>query len=128
MVAAGVAYDGQGVLSVNFDHAEILGDLFILPSQISRNQDQWCGERRLMAAVLIDAIHCLRSWNPSMLRADNHPTREQLEWIEARKWIRSHDDGYVFSFSNICRVLGLDPKRTREMLLCKQDVEVMMNE
>ncbi len=70
------------------------------------------GEKRLMVAVLEDAIRCYQ---------DYISTRDRREWnlfYEAAEWIFSrNDDGYLLSFHNVCEVIGLDPGYIREGLL-----------
>ncbi len=63
-------------------------------------------EKRLMFAVLLDAITQLRQ-------------RDSTRAIEAEFWIRDeHDDG-VFSFANVCGVLGFEPTSLAGGLLSK---------
>ena len=55
------------------------------------------GIRRLMAAVLLDAVAHLRR-------------RGSRSAVEAERWIRSpHAEWAPFSFATICDALGLDP-------------------
>jgi hypothetical protein len=68
-------------------------------------------ERRLMAAILEDAVSCL-SMDP---RRGTSRKRKQFE--EARHWIDSDDDGeWIFSFRNVCEFLGLNPGYLRRGL------------
>jgi hypothetical protein len=53
-------------------------------------------EKRLMFAVLLDAIAHLRR-------------RDSTRGAEAEEWIRDSDDEGVFSFVNVCAVLGFEP-------------------
>ena len=59
------------------------------------------GERKLMQAVLSEAIVCLTG------RAGPPRERYQLA-AEALRWIRSRDMSWAFSFESICDVLGID--------------------
>ena len=59
-------------------------------------------ERRLMAAILADAIDCLRK---NLCTQDR---RKRRLYTEAEKWILSDEAEWVFSFRNICDVLGFD--------------------
>jgi hypothetical protein len=69
-------------------------------------------ERRLMVAVLEDAVSCL-SMNP---RDCNLRQRKQYE--EAKQWVRAEEDSeWIFSFRNICEVLGMDPSYLRRGLI-----------
>jgi hypothetical protein len=65
-------------------------------------------ERRLIAAMLEDAVACL-SRDP---RRSNRQQRRAFE--DARLWINAHDeDHWIFSFTNVCETLGLDPSYLR---------------
>jgi hypothetical protein len=55
-----------------------------------------------MVAILADAIDCLRKHPMSRNRK-----RRRL-FLEAEAWLLSEDISWVFSFRNICDVLGLD--------------------
>ncbi len=65
------------------------------------------GERRLMLAVLEDAVIVYQRYALS-----RDPEKRQ-ECNEAREWIGSHDTTWPFSFDNICNVLGIDPEYIR---------------
>ncbi len=68
-------------------------------------------ERRLMVAILEDAVSCL-SKDP---RRCPRPDRKSFE--EARSWINANDtEGWVFSFTNVCETLGFDPTYLRRGL------------
>jgi hypothetical protein len=69
-------------------------------------------ERRLMVAVLEDAVSCL-SMNP---RECNLRQRRQYE--EAKQWVTVEEESeWIFSFRNICEVLGMDPSYLRRGLI-----------
>lgn len=68
-------------------------------------------ERRLMVAILEDAVSCL-SKDP---RRCPRPQRKSFE--EAHSWINANDmEGWVFSFTNVCETLGFDPTYLRRGL------------
>jgi hypothetical protein len=73
-------------------------------------------ERRLMLAVLEDAIMCFQRY----LHAKGGKERKLHE--DAVSWIFDRSDNRVFSFENICGVCGLDPDYLRTGLLnwCEQ--------
>lgn len=65
-------------------------------------------ELRLMSAILEDAVSCLsrdpRTW------ARHH--RKSAE--EAEAWINTEgEEDWIFSFTNVCETLGLDPSYLR---------------
>lgn len=61
-----------------------------------------------MAAILTDAIECLQK----NLAAPGRRRRRLFR--EAEEWIGSEDAVWVFSFRNICDVLGVDAQALRE--------------
>ena len=67
------------------------------------------GERRLMLAVLGDAVDCCRRG-----RARDPATR--LLFDETRAWIESTDCRATFSFESICDVLDIDADYLRRCL------------
>jgi hypothetical protein len=70
------------------------------------------GERRLMWAVLIDAIHGY--WNQRSLRT---ASRRRRAWVEDRAWFMSNDRSHAFSFTSVCDALGLEPRYVRQLVL-----------
>jgi len=65
------------------------------------------GEKRLMAAVLADAIETY------MKQADALDSRGQQLFLEADQWLFGSPTSWLFSYRNICDVLGLDPEYVR---------------
>ncbi len=72
-------------------------------------------ERRLLAAVLADAINCFQRTALSPGGKSN-----QREAREAETWFMSDDRMWPFSFVNVCDVLGLDSSNLRQGLLRQQ--------
>jgi len=68
------------------------------------------GERRLMLAVLEDAVDCYRTgrW------ARDPATR--LLFAETREWVESTDCRALFSFESICDFLDIDADYVRRRL------------
>lgn len=60
------------------------------------------GERRLMLAVLEDAVDSYRKY------AFARDPREQSSFLEAREWFFSTDRSWLFAFENICDVLEMN--------------------
>jgi hypothetical protein len=87
----------------------------ILPTQfyaMFKNSQYREPERRLMVAILEDAVSCL-STDP---HGNNLRQRKQYE--EAQHWVTTDEDGeWIFSFRNICEVLGMDPSYLRRGLI-----------
>jgi hypothetical protein len=68
------------------------------------------GERRLMLAVLEDAVDSYRKY------ALARDPREQACFLEAREWFHSADRSWLFAFENICDVLEMNAEYLRSGL------------
>jgi len=67
-------------------------------------------EKRLMHAILEDAVTCCRLF----VAAENKHHKKLFR--DARQWIWSRDDKWLFSFENVCAALGLDAQYLRNGL------------
>jgi hypothetical protein len=68
-------------------------------------------EKRLLLAMLEDAVHCFQTYLLAIT-----PEERQL-FREAEEWINSKDDSrWFFSFENTCEILDLDPDCVRNAL------------
>jgi len=82
----------------------------ILPEQFFRHASALSPTKRLMLAVLRDALGDLRG-------GDDAPTRrEQRLAAEAGSWFRADDESWPFSFVSVCHALGLDASAVRRSL------------
>jgi len=68
-------------------------------------------EKRLMLAVLDDAINCYRD-NLLSQRAKN-----KRLFDEAEEWIATPGGDWIFCFDNVCESLGFNPEYVRRGLL-----------
>lgn len=68
-------------------------------------------EKRLMLALLEDAIHCFQD-NLSAQTA-----RKKKLFDEAEDWIVEMDADWIFSFDHVCETLGFTPGYVRQGLL-----------
>jgi len=68
-------------------------------------------EKRLMLAVLDDAINCYRD-NLFSQRGKN-----KRLFAEAEEWIATPGGDWIFSFDNVCESLGFNPEYLRRGLL-----------
>ena len=68
------------------------------------------GEKRLLLAMLEDAVHCFQTY---LLARKPH---ERRLFQEAEEWIDSGDSQWFFSFENICEILGIHPGGLRDAL------------
>jgi hypothetical protein len=85
----------------------------LLPSQYFdriRRKASADGERRLMVAILEDAVDVYRK----QAGARDRKRRQLFEDAEA--WIESSDTSWIFSYENICDVLGIDATYLRKGL------------
>ena len=69
------------------------------------------GERRLMLAVLEDAVACYQKHVMA-----TRPRAQRL-YQEAEAWLFNEDGALVFSFESVCAVLGIHPEYFRTSLL-----------
>ena len=98
--------------------ARILEPDIFLPSQfygsagLSRKLE---GEKRLMIAVLKDAVECLEKYRGSRTSIG------QIQYQSAIEWVEDTDTEWLFSFYNICDLLGFDPEYLREVLLKREN-------
>jgi hypothetical protein len=68
------------------------------------------GEKRLMLAVLMDAVGCIERYY------EGRRTQSWPAFHAARRWVLDRDRTWLFSFENICLALDLDPDRIRSCL------------
>ncbi|MGH7873089.1 MAG: hypothetical protein ACREQO_12815 [Candidatus Binatia bacterium] len=98
--------------------ARILEPDIFLPSQfygsagLSRQLE---GEKRLMIAVLKDAVECLEKYRGSRTAAGHCLYQGAIEWVE------DESTDWLFSFMNICDFLGFDPQYMRRVLLKREN-------
>lgn len=98
-----------------FEPNTVLPDQFV---SVLRRGSWVEGEKRLLAAVLADAVDCF------MKHYRSEDRRAQNLFAEAEEWIFEGDDPGLFTFDGICDVLGLNPDWLREGLTAwkrKQD-------
>jgi hypothetical protein len=68
-------------------------------------------EKRLMLAVLEDAINCF------LLNLTAQSGRRKKLFNETEDWIMAQDDDWIFSFVSVCEILRLNPEYVRQGLL-----------
>jgi len=97
--------------------ARILEPDTFLPSQFYGNGvlcRQLEGEKRLMLAILKDAVECLEKYRTARSSSSRELYQNALEWVEDK------GTGWLFSFNNVCDLLGFDPDYLREFLLKRE--------
>jgi hypothetical protein len=97
--------------------ARILEPDVFLPAQFHGNgglSRQLDGEKRLMIAILKDAVECLNKYRGARSSLGSTQYQNALEWVQ--------DEGtdWLFSFNNICDLLGFDPDYLRKVLIKKE--------
>ena len=75
--------------------------------KVYRQKAQWEAEKRLMFAVLTDAVECFQKYHGGQTR------RARVLFTEAAEWIDSRDSSWPFSFEQICHALDLKPSYLR---------------
>lgn len=93
--------------------SSLFGPEVILPVQFSeaatlRPSDR--GEKRLMLAVLEEAVATYQR------HVDAKGRHGQRVFREAEEWVQSRDEGWPFAFENICHALGIEPEFLRRGL------------
>jgi len=85
----------------------------LLPGQFFsffRKEAGFDRERRLMLAVLEDAIDCFQKY------AHTNDLRGRQLFLESYEWIMSPDKRWLFSFENICQIVDMNPDYIRQGL------------
>ncbi|MGE0681158.1 MAG: hypothetical protein AB7P69_09715 [Candidatus Binatia bacterium] len=92
-----------------------------LPEQFFRAANQsfavWTGERRLLFAVLEEAVASFFRYRNATTRRGQRLFNETVEWF----WDR--DQKWLYSFETVCQHLGLDAEYIRGGLHCLCNME-----
>lgn len=103
-MSAGVFGDMGGLLG-------IFGPEQIMPAQMpARRSAELDGERRLMLAILEDAVDVLGKY------AGATDVRRRGLYHDALRWIEDDDAAWIYSYVRICEHLGLDADAARDAL------------
>ncbi len=106
----------DNVVSDTFAH--LLQPDTLLPSQYFsalRRKGAHEPERRLVVAVLQDAVDCFQKH----LAARDRRARQL--YLDAEEWIGSDDRSWPFSFENVCDLLQINAEYLRRGLLAWRD-------
>jgi hypothetical protein len=68
-------------------------------------------EKKLLLAVLEDAIACFQKY---LFAKDG---KGKVLFLEAEEWILDRDTDWLFSFANLCEMLGFEPTYLRDGLI-----------
>jgi hypothetical protein len=110
---------------VNHAAADETASLFqpdrLLPIQYFENfrrKVQTEPEKRLMLALLEDALDCFQK------HFSSRGGRVLRIFLETEEWIFREDSGRLFSFDNICEVVGFDPQYIRRQLVKWREMKI----
>lgn len=67
--------------------------------------------RRLMVAMLVDAVRCFQT------KFEARQQARRQEFAEVRSWIFSNEDNGAFSFNAVCDELKINPEAIRKGLV-----------
>src|SRR6266545_7824660 len=67
-------------------------------------------EKSLLAAILEDAVQEYRKYSRA------HDPNGKSRFREVEEWIMRRNNEWIFSFENVCELLGLDPEYVRSRL------------
>jgi hypothetical protein len=101
--------ESQGSDRRDFHFGEVGEPQAILPHQFF-SEPAIEGERRLMVAVLEDAVHCFQKY---ALATDS---RSKELFLQAEEWFMEPDSGATLTFEFICEARGLDADSIRARL------------
>src|SRR2546427_27742 len=90
----------------------------MLPAQVSPLEQIESPEKRLMAAVLMQALDDLRLTRVARLGGQRrwNGQRSKSRLADVEDWFADHDRRWLFSFESICAGLGLDADAIRDAL------------
>jgi hypothetical protein len=94
------------------DLPNIFQSVGILPVQYGESRRKKLpseGERKLLFAVLEDAIRCYLRYRDNGEAGRNHP-----DYLEAAEWLSSDCEDSPFTFVGVCEGLGIHADRLRE--------------
>lgn len=106
--------NNQAGLSIDEKVASLFHQDTLLPTQYFdtfRRKSFLEAEKRLMLAVLEDAITCFQK---CVLTRDS---RGRALFSDAEEWVENQSNEWLFSFENICEALGLNAKYVRRGLV-----------
>jgi hypothetical protein len=75
-----------------------------------RRSEHLAPEKSLLAAILEDAVQEYRKYSRA------HDANGKKRFREAEEWIMRGGNYWIFSFDNVCDLLGLDPEYVRRGL------------
>src|SRR3989337_1118784 len=107
-----VAFNNDEKLTSLFQPDVLVADQF---AATFRARDSLGPEKRLILAVLEEAVHCFQKY---ISAADR---RSRALFRDTEEWIMEENSDWPFSFENSCLALGLNPGYVRRGLLHWRD-------
>ena len=101
-------YAGEDKISFLFQPDTVLSEQYF---ENLRRKTYFEPEKRLMLAVLEDAIRCYQD------NLHARTSKRKRLFDETEEWIMAASDDYVFSFRHVCEGLGLSPEYLRQGML-----------
>jgi hypothetical protein len=101
-------YAGEDKISSLFQPDTVLSEQYF---ENLRRKTYFEPEKRLMLAVLEDAIRCYQD------NLHARASKRKRLFDETEEWIVTAADDYVFSFRHVCEALGLSPEYLRQGML-----------
>jgi hypothetical protein len=101
----------RSIVRVSRQQLQRFLNLHLPPTRESPAQSEdGVGERRLLLAVLQDAVLCFQTY---LFTQERHG---RTLFREAEQWLGSRESDLLFSFESICEVLGIDAQYLRRRL------------
>ena len=110
-----------------FDTELVASEAALLPGQITgghRLDAELSGERALMLAILEDAVRCILQGHGRRPGRWAASYRLRALASDAAAWMRVDDRAWLFSFVNICDLLGFDADAVRARVLSSEQDSV----
>jgi hypothetical protein len=102
----------KNIFTITTDDTSTTGDTAMVEQYLDtfRRSEHLESEKSLLAAILEDAVQEYRKYSRA------HDPNGKKRFREAEEWIMCGDNDWIFSFDNVCDLLGLDPDYVRRGL------------
>jgi hypothetical protein len=102
----------KNIFTITTGETPTSGDTSMLEQYLDtfRRGEHLEAEKLLLAAILEDAVQEYRKYSRA------HDPNGKKRFREAEEWIMCGGNDWIFSFDNVCDLLGLDPEYVRRGL------------
>ncbi len=102
----------KNIFTITADNAPTTGDTSMVEQYLDtfRRSEHLEPEKSLLAAILEDAVQEYRKYSQA------HDPDGKKRFREAEEWIMCGGNDWIFSFENVCDLLGLAPEYVRRGL------------